>query len=436
VENQPNSFCTVYQRLFSRCPSLCFPGLWIFVGSSGDCRGCVVDPPETLAALRAEFELPLLQAAGVIDRLPDGNVCLHPQLCDPAGAIIALRAEGAEAPFELLTAAGCLSRRTLPLLATLGDARTAQEAQQTGYLLASFQIQEVALLRALGFPATLCTGLDNLSFDQLGSLDEVFGQREFSALMERGRSTEPATGEGSAESASAGANTPNVTLLGWSLLQLDPAAPIELSKTAAAFDEFGRFLDYDYSWLGIWRASSADVETLRYRLRVQALPLIMPLLEKSADTVYELCPEKAQVRLAEPEALRPPAHFAQAQADLVANLAGSWVDGSQEREVREAKRVYEEIVRRDLVRPLQEWALASADPVIRNTGAELASLCALLHEISPSLQAVVGDQLRYARGLDGDSGGKLLARYLQVSARFARLVKTLWHLARSKGNTP
>ena len=51
-------------------------------------------------------------------------------------------------------------------------------------------------------------------------------------------------------------------------------------------------------------------------------------------------------------------------------------------------------------------------------------------------QAVVGDQLRYARGLDGDSGGKLLARYLQVSARFARLVKTLWHLARSKGNTP
>jgi hypothetical protein len=68
------------------------------------------------------------------------------------------------------------------------------------------------------------------------------------------------------------------------------------------------------------------------------------------------------------------------------------VDGFREGEAREAKRVYEEIVRRDLIRPLQERALASADPVIRNVGAELANICALLHEIGPSLQAVVGDQ--------------------------------------------
>jgi hypothetical protein len=66
-----------------------------------------------LAALCAEFDLPLLQAAGVIDRSPSGEVRLHPTLCDPAGALIALRANPAEAPFELLTAAGCVSRRTL-----------------------------------------------------------------------------------------------------------------------------------------------------------------------------------------------------------------------------------------------------------------------------------------------------------------------------------
>lgn len=106
----------------------------------------MLDPRETLAALRAAFDLPLLQAAGVIDRLPDGEVRLHPTLCDPVGALIALRTNPAEAPFEVLTAAGCVSRRTLPLLATRDDARTAAQAQQTGHLFAS-RIQDVALCR-------------------------------------------------------------------------------------------------------------------------------------------------------------------------------------------------------------------------------------------------------------------------------------------------
>jgi hypothetical protein len=422
VENPAYSLSGVYQRLFARCPCLCFPEPWSFVGPSGECRGCVVDPAETLAVLRSEFDTPILQAAGVIDRLPDGNLCLHKQLCDPAGAIIALRAEGAEAPFELLTAAGCLSRRSLPLLATLDDARTAHQAQQTGHLFASFQIQEVALLRALGFPATLCTGLQALSFEELRSLDDVFGEGQLNALIEPGPSIGPPT----AESASAsGADTPDVILLGWSLLQLDAAAPTELAKVAAAFEEFERFLECDYSWLGIWRPSSAELETLRYRLRLQALPPILSLLKDSLEDLYDLCPEKAQARLAERESPRPPVHFAQAQANLVAKLAESRSDRSREAEAREAKQVYDEIMRRDLVRPLQEWALASSDPVVRNAGAELANICALLHEMSPSLQAVVGDQLRHARGPDGDAVAKVLAQYLQLSARFADLLKTL-----------
>jgi hypothetical protein len=52
VENPAYSLSGVYQRLFARCPSLCFPEPWSFVGPSGECRGCVVDPAETVAVLR------------------------------------------------------------------------------------------------------------------------------------------------------------------------------------------------------------------------------------------------------------------------------------------------------------------------------------------------------------------------------------------------
>jgi hypothetical protein len=164
---------------------------------------------------------------------------------------------------------------SLPLLAALDDARTADQAQRTGRLYASFHIEEVALLRALGFPATLCTGLDKVSFDQLRSLDDAFARGEFSALLEPEPSAGPPTGEGSTDSAGAGGgDAPDVTLLGWSLLQLEAAAPTELGHVAAVFEEFERFLDYDSSWLGIWRPSSAEVKILRYRMHLQALPPI------------------------------------------------------------------------------------------------------------------------------------------------------------------
>lgn len=432
MENPTPSLSTVYQRLFARCPTLAFPGLWNFVGSSGDCRGCIVDPAETVAALRAEFELPLLQSAGVVACLPDGDWCLPRHVCDPAGAIIALRAEAAEAPFELLTAAGCLSGRTVPLLATLDDARTVEQTKQSGYLFASFHIQEVALLRALGFAATLATGMQALSFDQLCSLDTVYGEGTLRTGVEPARSAPPPTGDAAAESAPSGhATTQGVILVGWNLLQLDAAAPPELAEVAARFEEFGRFLDYFYWWLGIWRVPTAYVETLRYRLQFQTLALIAPLLATYHDYHYELCSARAQVQMVEPEACRPPTDLAEAQTNLVAKLAVSRNDRYREAEAREAKQAYEDIVRRDLVRPLQEWALASKDLLVRAAGVELANICALLHEMGPSLQGLVGDPISSPRAADPASTAKLFARYLQLSARFAGLLKTLWHMSKA-----
>jgi hypothetical protein len=88
------------------------------------------------------------------------------------------------------------------------------------------------------------------------------------------------------------------------------------------------------------------------------------------------------------------------------------------------------MVRRDLIGPLQEWALASTDPVVRNACAEFATICALLHAMSPVLQEVVAAQLHDAWAADGDRVPKLFAHYLQLSGRFAGLAKALWHWTR------
>ena len=378
-----SSLSELYERLFARCPVLRFPEPWTFVSLRGDCRACVTDPAETLTALCAEFGLLLLQAAGVIDRLPDGTVQLAPHLCDPEGAVIALRAEAGGAPFELLTAAGCLSGLNLPLQATLHDSPTATAAQQTGRVFACYQIRDVAILRTLGFPATLCTGLDGLTFPQLCSLDKAYGSGSFNAWLERVQSTEPWTGGGSApphpwpepglppapwaaengaELASpGGATRPDVVLVGWNLWQLDATAPAQLGRVATTFDQFGQFLGYDFSWLGIWRLSAADIEILRYRLTTQVLPLALLLLHESTEQLYVLSPATAQVRPTEPEASQP-ADYAEAQADLLAKLAASGVDRNREVEARKAKIVYDDLMQRDLIRPLQDWRWPQLTP--------------------------------------------------------------------------
>lgn len=84
-------------------------------------------------------------------------------------------------------------------------------------------------------------------------------------------------------------------------------------------------------------------------------------------------------------------------------------------------------MQRDLIWPLQQWALASADPVVRNAGTELATISALLHRLSPSLQEVLVARLGNAGPADGELvPAKLFQQYLQLSGRFAGLMKALW----------
>jgi hypothetical protein len=87
---------------------------------------------------------------------------------------------------------------------------------------------------------------------------------------------------------------------------------------------------------------------------------------------------------------------------------------------------YEAVVQRDLVAPLQRWALESYDPVIRNAGIELANVAALLHKMSPLLSELQSSQ--FERGRRGDIEPipmKMFGQSLALTARFAGLMRDL-----------
>jgi hypothetical protein len=169
-----------------------------------------------------------------------------------------------------------------------------------------------------------------------------------------------------------------------------------------------------------WQPSSQDLENLRFRLKFGSPRLIGDLLRDSADALvdFEHLPNENDPA--------PASDCVEAKAQLLAALADDRAAGGQFQRARKALPVYEEMVQRDLIAPLQEWAKNSPDPIIRNAGLQLASVCNLLHESSPLLASLQSSQFERAWRGDGELiPEKLLAQYLALIARFSNLVQDL-----------
>src|SRR5262249_16152152 len=103
------------------------------------------------------------------------------------------------------------------------------------------------------------------------------------------------------------------------------APPVSLEGIAAYVDGLRHHVEFDCTWLAVWRLRSSALETLRYRLRLKAPGLIRDFLEESAQQLYQLCPAAVGERPPEPQAARLATNFIEAQADLLAKLADSRV---------------------------------------------------------------------------------------------------------------
>jgi hypothetical protein len=421
-----NVYEDVYKSLLRWCPPLGFEPPWGSLTPDAACRGPVDKPAKALAALRKRFAEERLLAAGVIDLAPDGCCRVSPELTNPVGAVIALRPRPEGPPRYLLTARGCLPRARWPIDVVLQDAWTVRRLLRVGVLFAAMRIWEVALLRAAGLPATLATGISRLGTYRLGQLDGRFGCQDF--VPPRGPPA--AAGEDGGPNAAGGApprwpgrSGVTLALLGWSPLALTPEPSPALAHAVAHLAAARRHLGLPLEGVTAWRLSPRDIDNLRFRLRFRDPRLVRELLQERADSLVDF------ERLAGPAAPGqgpPEAGYVAARAELLAALADDRAAGHQAHRVRRAMRIYEEMVQRDLIGPLEEWALQSDDPVVRNAGTQLAAVCGLLHQMSPLLADLQAGRFERARGGDADLvPGKTLTHYLTLTARLGSLMRDL-----------
>jgi hypothetical protein len=199
-----DTFAPIYEQLLTHCSPLRFPPPWDFFQAPEHCRGPVADPAAALADLRAGFNEATLRAAKVLSPSPENGLRLSPLFAGPGAALIALR-DPRDGPLRgLLTARGCLPKHQLPTDIVQKDHWTREALRVTGVLFASPDIQEVALLQALGLPATLSLGLDRLTLSGLNRIKVSFQENP---------------------PPRSGAFRPTLALVGWSPLSLAAQPP-------------------------------------------------------------------------------------------------------------------------------------------------------------------------------------------------------------------
>ena len=417
----------IYEYLLRHCAPLRFEGPWSFLPVRKSYRAAVPDPAQTLTALRQRFSEAALVEAGVLETAADGSPRLVPELTNPQGALLALRAEAKGTVQCLLTARGCLPRTSWSLAATLHDPRTVLRLRRTPILIAALRIREVALLHALGLPATLAQGISRYTWEQLRALDARFGCADFvppPGGPDRIEQRSPPALSGQAPTSSAGPAPITLALLGWSPLTLAPQpAPLlrhALTQLAAARHHLG----LPFAGVMAWQLAPRDLDNLHYRLRFGRGRLVREYLQEQAESLVDF------ERLAEFDgcaaAATPAANALTKRAELLAALTDDRAGGPGSQRVRQALAAYEELVQEELVGPLQAWALASPHPVYKSAGMELANVAALLHTMSPLLADLLHRRFGQVHGSALEPiPTKSLGQYLALLGRFGNLVRDL-----------
>lgn len=170
-----HAFAAIYDCVIADCSPYEFSGWWSRLRADAAAYRGPTDSAALLERLQRAFPLDTLQRSGVVRLGPSGAPELDPELHGPDSALLALRAAGSNAVLDLMTSRGCIARRSLPAIAILRDARTAQLLQHRSRpLCVSFSLPDVVLLRALGVPATLGTGLERLRRAGLKAFCRIF----------------------------------------------------------------------------------------------------------------------------------------------------------------------------------------------------------------------------------------------------------------------
>ncbi len=360
---------------------------------------CLRSPDKVVDELLASFTIDELVSSGLTRRYDTERCQLIPELV--AGQLfIALRDETTAAPYDLLTAEGCLSGE-LPALAVLRDAETrTMLAEWDLELFAAETIDDVLVLRACGLPATLASGFEAAPLDDVGRL-AVFGltrgpRHRQLVLAQQAEEEHDATQPNCSEvdtammggtvrcSAREMDNTTaeveaNLMLVAWNPSQLTCATATAQKRVVDHFLQLNRHLNLDVGNLTWWQPKPADVATLEFIAARRSAAMFREVMQ---DVAFERGESIVNIGKPAPQRPGPPRDLAEAMAAVEGNnQPGHHHLVSLDRSTKTRAEFFR-LLDRDLLAPLRKQAMATGDPVERLLLLTLADLGQVFHSQS------------------------------------------------------
>jgi hypothetical protein len=408
----------IYDRVLAHCARYEFDGRWSFVDADDDAYYSPTRPEILLADLIEQYWDPALVDAGVASSA-GGSLSLRPELLVPDDLLFTLRTIAGQ-PYCLLTGGGCLGVDAPPVVACLSDSFTRDASDENnGQLLVAFSLLDVALLRALGFPAVTATQLD--------ALTPSTAERLFSAFGLACGAVEPSTPTAATQAdpiqarieadCTAQQEMNELVFVGWSLANLSLQPPPDLTTVAEHFGRLREYLDIDMLNVQVWRPSEQELSRFEFFVGHRDTKWLRQAfrdsLAKSIASLDSVTPKPLVTAT-------PAATVCDAFAELHRLSNGNGSEFNRYRRKQVWERLQEQLDE-TIVGPLIEDAGRSADPRERNTKLAAAQLSRLFHIAT----AAVGENLSRGIAQSGDPpmNSSSLAQIKDVLALADRLIK-------------
>src|ERR1043166_4368258 len=206
---------------------------------------------------------------------------------------------------------------------------------------------------------------------------------------------------------------------------LNPEIGIQMFRGLAACDEATEHLDADFR-IQVWRPNSGEIDKICFRLRFRESSLVRDAITSSTERFDLLEDFVDPTNIVENVEPRPPTNFVEASAELHARLARNRSRPGEPVATDIAFQRYESLVRGNLITPLQHWALAHDDPVVRSTVVVLAEVGAQLQLLSPRLYDLKAQELSGSGApRNPEEFATLAEQFVKMCGQFGSLCNTI-----------
>jgi hypothetical protein len=381
----------IYQELYAVCPPYPLPGPWAALKGDPAVRTAPPDLAPWLDQMSKKSAAADLIRTGVAEAASNGGLKLSARLEGAGKPLVFLYPEFGDGPSAVLTAQGMLDGRRFPVTAAFTDKATRRAVTGAKQLLIAFSMEDVAVLRGVGLPATFAFGMDRLSRTAVFRLYENCDWESDSPWLF------PPTGpQPSPELPSPGepymSNEPDcssapvsvgLTFVGGSIAELRHLEPTQLKPVIAYMGQIREHLAIENMHIGVWSPSRRFLEQTHFRLKLRFYE------RTAAEILQDIDHHALESTSGELPVPAPPVDFRAAREKYRNALRDHKRRSCSSERLQHARETFHERLEQEVLLPILS---PSGSPAVRNLRAALMGVSGLAHRLMPLIEAELSEE--------------------------------------------